>query len=132
MIRPDKSVQNMVQCAELGGVNALEAGHGSKGTWECLLNGHVSRFRDQHAVCSFHRLPVGPLTLTTTPVPLRKPCARHDLNFAGPQERRTSVCGRWAAFRSSSIPLDAALRSPVHLPARRPQTEAYSSSNLFY
>jgi len=31
-------------------------------------------------------LPVVPFSLTTTPVPLRKPRARHDLTNAGPQE----------------------------------------------
>jgi hypothetical protein len=80
--------------------------------------------RDQHAVCSLHGLSVGHLTLTTTPVPLRKPRARHDLNLARPHERRASVCGRRAAFRSGSVPQDAPLGSPLHFPARRPQTEA--------
>src|SRR5580698_1976807 len=63
----------------------------------------VSQFRDQYAVCSFHGLPVGPLTLTTTPVPLRKPRARHDLNSAGPHERRASVCGRRRRFAPASL-----------------------------
>ncbi len=88
--------------------------------------------RDQHAVCSFHGLPVGPLTLTTTPIPLRKPRARHDLNSAGPHERRASVSGRRAALRSGSVPLDAPLRPPLHCPARRPQTKASLSANLLY
>jgi hypothetical protein len=38
--------------------------------------------------------------------------------FFGPQERRASVCGRRAALRSGSVPLDAPLRSPLHFPAR--------------
>jgi hypothetical protein len=56
--------------------------------------------RDQHTLFSLHGLPVGPLSLTTTPVPLRKPCARHDLNSAEPHQRHASVCGRGAAVRS--------------------------------
>ena len=43
---------------------------------------------------------------------------------AGSQERRASVCGRRRALRSGSDPLGAHLHSPLHLPARRPQTEA--------
>ena len=80
--------------------------------------------RDQHAVCSILGLPVGPFTLTTTPVPLRKPRARHDLKDTGPHQRRASVSGGQAAFRSGSDPLDATLRSPLHFPACPPQTEA--------
>ena len=80
--------------------------------------------RDQHAVCSFHGLMVGPFTLTTTPVPLRKPRARHGLKFTGPQERRASVRWRRAAFRSGSVPLDVPRRLPLHFPSRRPLTEA--------
>jgi hypothetical protein len=67
---------------------------------------------------------VGPVTPTTTPVSLRKSRARHDLNVPGPQKRRASVCGRRAALHSGSVPLNAPLRSPLHFPARRPQTEA--------
>ena len=71
-----------------------------------------------------HGLPVGPFPLTTTPVPLHKPRARHDLKNTGPHQRRASVSGGQAAFRSGSDPLDATLRSPLHFPARPPQTEA--------
>jgi len=38
--------------------------------------------RDQRPVSFSSRLPVGPVSPSTTPVPLRKPCARHDLVFA--------------------------------------------------
>jgi len=34
--------------------------------------------RDQRAVCFASGLPVGPVSLSTTPVPLRKPRARHE------------------------------------------------------
>ncbi len=41
-----------------------------------------------------HGLPVGPVPLSTTPVPLRKPRARHEWAFAGvPRVRQASVCG---------------------------------------
>jgi hypothetical protein len=66
---------------------------------------------DQHAVCSFHGLPVAPVSLATTPVPLRKPRARHDLNPAGPHPRRASVCERGAASSSGCASLDASLVS---------------------
>ena len=100
----------------------MEEGQGCRENYPLTIRGNGRR--DQHAVCSFHGLPVGPFPLTTTPVPLRKPRARHDLNLAGPQKRRASVCGRRAAFRSGSDPLDATLRSPLHFPASPPQTEA--------
>jgi hypothetical protein len=83
-----------------------------------LSRGTTVGRRDQHAVCSLHGLPVGPLALTTPPVPLRKPRARHDLNSAEPHQRHASVCGPGAVFRSGFASLDASLRSPLHFPPR--------------
>ncbi len=79
--------------------------------------------RDQHTFCSLHGLPVGPFSLTTTPVPLRKPRARHNLKITGPNQQCASVCRGRPAFRSGSVPLDATLRSPLHFPPalRRPK-----------
>jgi hypothetical protein len=78
--------------------------------------------RDQHAVCSFHGLPVGPLSPTTTPVPLCKPRARHDLNSPGPHERTASVCGRGRRFSQFFVPVSG---SPliVILPLAKSQSE---------
>jgi hypothetical protein len=84
----------------------------------CPFNRIPLTSRDQHALCLLHRLPVGPLTLTTTPVPLCKSRARHDLKFTGPHKQRASVCGRRAALRSGSVPLDAS--SPPCAPLSRP------------
>jgi hypothetical protein len=72
-----------------------------------------------------HRLSVGPDPLTTAPVPLLKPCARH--------ERHSHCAARAACFRLR-LGGGVALRlrfvrcssSPaLHFPARRPQTEAF-------
>ena len=71
-----------------------------------------------------HRLSVGPVPLTTPPVPLLKPCARH--------ERHSRCAARAACFRQRlgggvSLRLRFARRSSppaLHFPARRPQTEA--------
>jgi hypothetical protein len=61
----------------------MEKGEGCRKNY-ALTNRGVGR-RDQHAACSFHGLPVVPFYRTTTPVPLRKPRARHDLTIVGPQ-----------------------------------------------
>jgi hypothetical protein len=61
----------------------MEKGEGCRKNYPLTIRGNGRR--DQHAVCSLHGLPVGPLTLTTTPAPLRKPRARHDLTIVGPQ-----------------------------------------------
>jgi hypothetical protein len=84
----------------------------------------VSQFRDQHAVCLLHGFLVGPVSLATTPFPLRKPRARHDLNPAGPHLRRASVCEQRRRFALAALPLDASLRSPLHFSRLRSQTEA--------
>jgi hypothetical protein len=66
---------------------------------------------------SLHGLPVGPVSPSTTPVPLRKPRARH--------ERASAMCrrsgglpsaARRRALRFGCVPLDASLRSPLHFP----------------
>ena len=73
---------------------------------------------------TLHRLAVGPVPLSTPPVPLLKPCARH--------ERHSRCAARAAGFRlrlggGVSLRLRFARRSSppaLHFPARRPQTEA--------
>jgi hypothetical protein len=75
---------------------------------------------------SLHRLPVASSPLSTAPVPLRKPRARHEWAFAGmPQTRQASVCGSTAG-RSAPAAIRFALLSVLRstCPARRPQTEA--------
>ena len=73
---------------------------------------------------TLHGLPVGPVPLSTTPVPLLKPCARH--------ERHSHCAATAAGFRlrlggGVALRLRFARRSSppaLHFPARRPQTEA--------
>ena len=72
-----------------------------------------------------YKLPVGPVPLSTTPVPLRKPRSRH--------EGHLQTAARAAGFHlrlgsGVALRLCSARRfSPpaLHFPARRPQTEAY-------
>ncbi len=78
---------------------------------------------------TLHVLLVVPVPLSTTPVPLRKSRARHE---------RESCVGRKSGglpsaisvrpLRSGCDALCASLRSPLHFLARRPQTEAVSST----
>ena len=75
---------------------------------------------------SLHGLSRRPVSLSTTPVPLRKTRARHERQLDWPHQRRASVCGSAAALRSGCVPAAlSALRSTF--PARRPQTEAASN-----
>ena len=61
-----------------------------------------------------HGLPVDPVSLSTTPAPLRKARARHERQFKWPHQRLASVCGSAAALHSGSVP---AVSSPaLHFP----------------
>jgi hypothetical protein len=53
---------------------------------------------------SLHELKVGPVSLSTTPLPLHKARARHERQLNWPHQRRASVCGSAAALRSGSVP----------------------------
>jgi len=73
--------------------------------------------RDQRAVCFASGLPVGPVSLTTTPIPLRKPRARHERASAKCRMSGGLPSAAWRrALRSGCVPLDASLRSPLHFP----------------
>ena len=63
-------------------------------------------------------LPVVPVPLSTTPVLLHKPRARHEWAFAGmPRVRQASVCGSAAGRCAPSCDsLGASLRPPLHFP----------------
>ncbi len=81
--------------------------------------------RDQRAVCCAPRTARCPVPLSTTPVPLRKPRARHERHsFATSQKRRLPSVARRRALRSVCVSLCAPLRLRSTFPARRPQTEA--------
>ena len=73
---------------------------------------------------SLHGLPVVPFPLSTTPVPLLKPRARHELAWCRAAEAGASVSGPAAGVAHGFVPLDAPLRLRSTCPARRPQTEA--------
>jgi len=67
-----------------------------------IVPGSSAEFRrDQRAFSSLHGLPVGPVPLSTTPVPLRKPRARHERAFAGRRKRG----GLPSAARRRDVPL---------------------------
>ena len=75
---------------------------------------------------ALHGLPVGPVSLSTPPAPLRKPRARH--------ERASAMCRKSGGFRlrlgggrcaPRFVPLGASLRPPLHFP--RPPTADRSS-----
>jgi hypothetical protein len=75
---------------------------------------------------TLYGLPVGPFSLSTTPVVLRKPRARH--------ERQSRLSRKSGGLPSAAVVLRPRCamrfsRSPLHFLARRPQTEAdmYSS-----
>jgi len=57
-----------------------------------------------------HRLMVGPVSFTTTPVPFRKTRARHDRHRVASKDRRASACG-------SPTVVSLRLRSCVSPPA---------------
>ena len=80
-------------------------------------------------IATLHGLPVGPFSLSTTPVPLHKPRARHERQSrVGPQRRRASVCGSAAALRSGCDLLCAPLRPPLHFPRSPTADRSVSSS----
>jgi len=80
--------------------------------------------RDQRAVCLASRAARRPVPLSTTPVPLRKPRARHEFAW----RRAADAAGfrlrpGGGTLRSGCDSLCAALRSPLHFPRspiRRP------------
>jgi hypothetical protein len=79
--------------------------------------------RDQRAVCCAPRAARRPVSLSTTPVPLRKPRARH--------ERASAKCrisgGLPSAARQrrcAPTPFPPSLRLRSTVSARRPQTKA--------
>lgn len=87
--------------------------------------------RDQRAVCCAPRAAGRPRPLSTTPVPLHKPRARH--------ERASAMCRisgglpsavRRRALRSGFVSLDASLRPPLHLP--RSPTADRSLNGIFH
>lgn len=64
-----------------------------------------------------HGLPVGPIPLSTTPVPLRNSYVRHERHsFGATAYAAASVCGSAAALRSGLIPLCAPFQPPLHFP----------------
>ncbi len=74
---------------------------------------------------SLHGLPVVPVPLSTTPVPLLKPRARHELAWCkGRRSGGLPSVARQRALRSGSVSLCASLRLCSTVPAHRPQTEA--------
>jgi hypothetical protein len=76
---------------------------------------------------ALHGLPVAPVPLSTTPVPLRKSRARHELAWCiGRKSGGLPSAARRRALRSGRDSLNASLRLRSTLPARRPQTEARS------
>ena len=80
---------------------------------------------------ALHGLPVVPVPLSTTPAPLRKPRARHELAWcraAGAAGFRLRPGG--GTLRSGCVSLGVSLRLRSTFPARRPQTEASSKGNV--
>jgi hypothetical protein len=77
---------------------------------------------------SLHRLMVGPVSLTTTPVPFRKKRARHERNRVASKDRRASACGSATvvSLRLHSCALPPALHFPVRRTAGRSLAEIYS------
>jgi len=77
---------------------------------------------------SLHGLPVVPVPLSTTPVPLLKPRVRHELAWC----RAAGAAGfrlRFGGGRFAPAAIRQALLSVLRstFPARRPQTEANAS-----
>jgi hypothetical protein len=72
---------------------------------------------------TLHGLAVGPVSLSTTPVPLRKPRARHErhLQWAARRGELPSAARR---RRCAPTPFQPSLRLRSTVSARRPQTEA--------
>ena len=108
----------------------------SKGVqFEQRIGADSSVRRDQRAVCFAPRAARCPVPLSTTPVPLRKPRARH--------ERASAMCrrscglpsaARRRALRSGSVPLGAPLRllSTFPLAARRPKPSQMGQERLIF
>jgi hypothetical protein len=66
---------------------------------------------------SLHRLIVGPVSLTTTPVPFRKKRARHERHRVVSKDRRASACGSPTVV---SLRLRSCVSPPsLHFPVRR-------------
>src|SRR5439155_16344062 len=65
--------------------------------------------RDQRVICYTPRLAVGPVPLSTTPVPLRKSRARHERQSRGRKSGGLPSAARKRSFRSRC---DAAIRFP--------------------
>ena len=71
-----------------------------------------------------HGLPVDPVSLSTTPAPLRKARARHERQFNGHISGRLPSAARQRRCAPASFP--PSLRLRCTFPACRPQTEAPS------
>jgi len=96
-----------------------------------LLESAVTNAR----LASLHGLHVVPVPLSTTPAPLLKPRARHELACAAPQERPASVCGSAAGvalrlrFAKRFSPPSAPL-SPLADRRPKPRQPAYAGKAM--
>jgi hypothetical protein len=78
---------------------------------------------------------VGPVSLTTTPVPFRKKRARHERHLFQPNDRRASACGTATVvslrLRSCRLSASAPLsRSPNRRPKQNRQGSRVSMAML--